>query len=108
MKKMGSGFQDDKIWGLTYRLCLHGAQAGMTGSCHELLPDGKKNLLDDYDLFHRAESAEGGDGGEDVNRVDFPVADIVALIVPMSKLIMSWRTRAPGSWGQASKMTRLK
>jgi len=65
---------------MVIQLRHHGARDGVTGSCHELLLDGKKSLLVDCGLFQGAETFEGGNGGEDQHTVKFPVADIVALV----------------------------
>ena len=65
---------------MVIQLRHHGARDGVTGSCHELLLDGRKSLLVDCGLFQGAETFEGGNGGEDQHTVKFPVADIVALV----------------------------
>ena len=59
----------------------HGAREGVTGSCHQLLLDGKKSLLIDCGLFQGAETASEVGLGADPHHIDFPVADIAALVV---------------------------
>jgi metallo-beta-lactamase family protein len=59
----------------------HGAREGVTGSCHQLLLDGKKSLLIDCGLFQGAETVEEAGTDADPHHIDFPVADIVALVV---------------------------
>ena len=51
---------------LVVQLRHHGAHDGVTGSCHQLLLDGRKSLLVDCGLFQGAETAEAG--GDDDNR----------------------------------------
>ena len=59
----------------------HGAREGVTGSCHQLLLDGKKSLLIDCGLFQGAETVGEAGAGADPHHIDFPVADIAALVV---------------------------
>lgn len=66
---------------LAVQLRHHGAHDGVTGSCHQLLLDGRRSLLVDCGLFQGAEVAEAGGDDDDRHRVTFPVADIVALVV---------------------------
>jgi len=66
---------------LVVQLRHHGAHDGVTGSCHQLLLDGRRSLLVDCGLFQGAETAEAGGDDDDRHRVTFPVADIVALVV---------------------------
>ncbi len=66
---------------MVVQLRHHGGHDGVTGSCHQLLLDGRKSLLVDCGLFQGAETAEAGGDDDDRHRVTFPVADIVALVV---------------------------
>ena len=66
---------------LVVQLRHHGAHDGVTGSCHQLLLDGRRSLLVDCGLFQGAETAEAGGDDDDRHRVTFPVADIVALVI---------------------------
>jgi metallo-beta-lactamase family protein len=55
----------------------HGAREGVTGSCHQLLLDGKKSLLIDCGLFQGAETVEEAGTDADPHHIDFPVAVVV-------------------------------
>lgn len=62
-----------------YTLHHHGAVDGVTGSCHQLLADGR-SILVDCGLFQGAEtSADGGVAGK--LEIGIPVADIQALVL---------------------------
>lgn len=63
------------------RLTHHGAVRGVTGSCHRLtLPDGRSVLVD-CGLFQGAETSPDGRAGPDRLEIDFPLDDVVALVV---------------------------
>lgn len=63
------------------RLTHHGAVRGVTGSCHRLtLPDGRAVLVD-CGLFQGAETSPDGRAGPDRLQIDFPIDDVVALVV---------------------------
>ncbi len=65
---------------ITYTLRHHGAIDGVTGSCHQLLLADGRSILVDCGLFQGAEtSADGGGTGQP--GIDFPVADIQALVL---------------------------
>lgn len=65
---------------ITYTLRHHGAIDGVTGSCHQLLLADGRSILVDCGLFQGAEtSADGGGAGQP--GIDFPVADIQALVL---------------------------
>ena len=66
---------------MVVRMRHHGARDGVTGSCHQLLLDDRKSLLVDCGLFQGAETESDAGRGVDPNHIDFPVADIVALVV---------------------------
>lgn len=67
--------------GFFFQLRHHGARDGVTGSCHELLLDGRKSLLIDCGSFQGEDFAAHGTTDEDSGRIWFPVADIVALVL---------------------------
>ncbi|RMF37375.1 MAG: MBL fold metallo-hydrolase [Planctomycetota bacterium] len=54
----------------------HGAAEGVTGSCHQLMIDGRRSLLVDCGLFQGAEAK-----GRDDQEIDFPLDGIQGLIV---------------------------
>ncbi|KAB7628226.1 MBL fold metallo-hydrolase RNA specificity domain-containing protein [Alkalilimnicola sp. S0819] len=61
------------------RILHHGAAEGVTGSCHRLQIAADRALLIDCGLFQGAEA-----GGQDTlsrHRIDFPLDDLLALIV---------------------------
>ncbi|MCB1921230.1 MAG: MBL fold metallo-hydrolase [Candidatus Competibacteraceae bacterium] len=57
----------------------HGGARGVTGSCHRLQLDADHALLVDCGLFQGEEASGGSD--LERHRIDFPVADVRALIV---------------------------
>lgn len=67
---------------MVIRLRHHGGRDGVTGSCHQLLLDEKNSLLIDCGLLQGTEAAgNAASSGGDSLGIDFPVADIVALVV---------------------------
>lgn len=65
----------------TYPQILHhGARTGVTGSCHELQLAADCGVLIDCGLFQGAEESEGG-AGEGRLELDFPIAQLKALVV---------------------------
>ncbi|WP_371925135.1 MBL fold metallo-hydrolase RNA specificity domain-containing protein [Desulfobulbus alkaliphilus] len=59
----------------------HGARDGVTGSCHQLLLDERKSLLIDCGLVQGADAGGNAAAEGDLFKIDFPVADIVALVL---------------------------
>jgi len=67
---------------MVIRLRHHGARDGVTGSCHQLLLDDRSSLLIDCGLTQGTEATSAvASPGRDSFRIDFPVADIAALVV---------------------------
>ncbi|MCQ4346619.1 MBL fold metallo-hydrolase [Pseudomonas stutzeri] len=58
----------------------HGAENGVTGSCHQLLIDSDNSLLVDCGLFQGAETSADGQHGSDNPAVDFDIRSIKALV----------------------------
>lgn len=58
----------------------HGARHGVTGSCHQLILDASNSLLIDCGLFQGAETSPDGRAGADRLEIDFPVANITAMV----------------------------
>lgn len=57
----------------------HGAASGVTGSCHRVQLDAHRSVLVDCGLFQGRDA--GGREGSAAQQIDFPVRDVVALIV---------------------------
>ena len=57
----------------------HGGAQGVTGSCHRLQFDADHALLVDCGLFQGEEAS--GTSDLERQRIDFPIADVYALIV---------------------------
>lgn len=62
------------------KIIHHGAQWGVTGSCHQLFLDADNSVLIDCGLFQGADISRTG-GDEQHQVVDFPLTGIRALIV---------------------------
>ncbi|MES9903303.1 MAG: MBL fold metallo-hydrolase [Sedimenticola sp.] len=58
------------------KILHHGAVAGVTGSCHELIIDSSSSVLVDCGLFQGAE-----DSRSDETEIDFPLKRVSALLV---------------------------
>lgn len=58
----------------------HGADTGVTGSCHQLLLDADNSLLIDCGLFQGADTSPHG-SHDNHQQIDFPIAGIRALVV---------------------------
>jgi len=59
----------------------HGAQHGVTGSCHELRLSPEDGLLVDCGLFQGDDVPEGPGADRSKTRIDFPVGHLKALVV---------------------------
>ena len=62
------------------KIIHHGADTGVTGSCHQLFLDADTSVLIDCGLFQGADASRYG-AGEHHQRIDFPLDGIRALIV---------------------------
>lgn len=58
----------------------HGGATGVTGSCHRLHLDAQRSLLVDCGLLQGSD-APGGDDDAAKQAIDFPVNDLIALVV---------------------------
>lgn len=58
----------------------HGARFGVTGSCHQLVLDARNSLLIDCGLFQGAETSPDGRTAADRLEIDFPTANITAMV----------------------------
>lgn len=63
------------------RIVHHGAHAGVTGSCHQLLVDSDTSFLIDCGLFQGAETTDLERGANTRLAIDFDISTIRALIV---------------------------
>jgi metallo-beta-lactamase family protein len=63
-----------------YTISHHGAVDGVTGSCHQLTVADGRSVLVDCGLFQGAEVSPGGSSFAQL-QIDFPVADVQALVV---------------------------
>lgn len=59
----------------------HGAQDGVTGSCHQLCIDPENSLLIDCGLFQGNEASADGRSGADHPSIEFSLATVKALVV---------------------------
>jgi metallo-beta-lactamase family protein len=62
------------------RIRHHGARAGVTGSCHELVVGPRDGMLIDCGLFQGAETSPGGASAERL-AIEFPLDHIIGLVV---------------------------